>query len=551
MENIDLCIQDYPETEHPSLEDIISENIFEFKKDKAKSNSMEQSKEVTTTQFDDLSEALLVFDREKHTLQAVNGFGKNGKINTVEPKSDHNPDFIHVDKTGDFLSNFYSNFMRQVKDPTRFRIFKVPIPRIGFFSETIKNILENPTPAGEAMLKKYEVTTENNNLEKSKKQEKDKNRRIDKEDIKEIEIKPEMKPENNNHQKTKTMETPTTTAPEYRYKVEDIDWKTMNTMGVTQEKLQKMNLLDDLLRGFKTKELVPISLNLGTAIARTDARLSLQPGDNGETVVVMHGVRKEPALHFPFFGHTFTEEDKKNLLETGNMGRIVHLDNQKTGETIPSIISVDRLTNELVALRADRIKIPDEIKGIKLSEEEKQTLLDGKPLYLEGMISNKGKEFSASVQFNADKRYVEFLFDRNGQNRQQTQSSGEAPRVIRGKELSEAQYGQFRKGETIYVNDLVDKKGQPYKGYLTYNTETGKTAFSFRNPNKQKQKAKQAARESAQPDESHKTQKAVNSDGKTVEATKHLKEALKKGQTAPTESQAEEQKAKKSRGRKM
>ena len=315
-----------------------------------------------------------------------------------------------------------------------------------------------------------------------------------------------------------------------------------------------MNLLDDLLKGFKTNQLVPVSLNLGTVVTRSEARLSLQPGENGGTVVAMHGVRKEPLMHQPFFGHEFTPEDKQNLLQTGNMGRIVPLENRKTGEIIPSIISVDRLTNELIALRADKIKIPDEIKGLQLSEEQKKTLQEGRPLYLEGMISKKGTEFSANVQFNADKRYVEFLFDRGQfkQNRQ-AQENGEAPRFIRGKELNDEQYNKFKSGQTIYVDDLVDKKGQTYKGYLTFNLEKGKTEFSFGNPNKQKN----AARQSAKPDEASKTQKAVNSDGKTNEATKNVKEALQKGQTQPTEKQAEkqqekeEQKQQKSKGRKM
>jgi hypothetical protein len=56
--------------------------------------------------------------------------------------------------------------------------------------------------------------------------------------------------------------------------------------------------------------------------------------------------QKEPNLHFEFFGHKFTDEDKKNLLETGNMGRVVNLVNSKTGELMPSIISIDRLTND-------------------------------------------------------------------------------------------------------------------------------------------------------------------------------------------------------------
>lgn len=526
---------DYPETEHPSMEDIIG-NFHSAEKQENKSNMEQQNSQPRQNQPDELSETLLVFDSEKQTLQAVKDIDKNGKLKTVEPKNENNPDFIRLDKNGDFLSNFFANFMRQVKDPTRFRFFKIPIPKMEFFSETIKSILKDPTPAGDAMLEKYEVKADKLQLDKK------------------TEHAPEQTPENNHQQKQeKTMETPTQNASGYRYKVEDIDWNTLDKMGVTQEKLQKMNVLEDLLKGFKTNQLVPITLNLGSVITRTDARLSLQPDENGNVVVAMHGLRKEPALHFPFFGHEFSKEDKENLLKTGNMGRIVILQNRKTGEDIPSIISVDRLTNELIALRADKIKIPDEIKGLKLSEEQKQTLMEGKPLYLEGMISKKGTEFSANVQFNADKRYVEFLFDREQfKKNHQVQENGEAPRFIRGKEFNEEQYNKFKSGQTIYVDDLVDKKGQTYKGYLTFNQETGKTKFSFQNPNKQKETAKQ----SAQPDEAHKTQKAVNSDEKTNEATKKVNEPLKKGQTQPTEKQAEkdekeEQKQQKSKGRKM
>ncbi len=427
-------------------------------------------------QRDELSETLLVLDNEKHTLQAVSRLDKRGKLKTVDPKKENNPDFIRLDKQGGFLSNFFSNFMRQVKNPTRFRFFKVPVTDIEKIVPKIKNSISNPSQSGDKILQKYEV--------KPDKQE------IQKETVKNTG--PTTEPDNNNQQKKEqTMETPTTNASEYRYKVEDIDWNTLNGMGITKEKLEKLNVLDDLLKGFKTNQLVPISLNLGTVISRSDARLSLQPDENGNVVMAIHGIRKEPALHFPFFGHTFTEEDKENLLKTGNMGRIVNLENIKTGESIPSIISVDKLTNELVALRADKIRIPDEIKGVKLTEEQKQTLEEGKPLYLEGMISRKNTEFAATVQFNADKRYVEYIkFGNLSQNQTQQQTPGEPPRIVRGKELSDVQYKQLKSGETIYVTDFVDKQQKNYKGYLTYNPETGKTSFSFGNPNKKKQDEK-------------------------------------------------------------
>ncbi|QQT46649.1 Uncharacterised protein [Sphingobacterium multivorum] len=469
-----------------------------------------------------LSDILLVLDKEKMKIQAVKSIDKNGKMETVDPTKQNQSEFMRVDKHGDFVSNFLSNFWRQLKDPTKFSFFKVSAEEAVEKAKEFQKQVDNPTPEGEKVMKKHEVKTE-----------------------------PEQKQENQKDMAT-TQTTPETS--EYRFKPEQIDWETMNNLGIGKERLEKMNLLDPLLRGYKTNELVPISVNLGGAVVRTDARLSLQATQDGTVVAAIHGIRKEPNLNFEFFGHKFTDEDKKNLLETGNMGRVVDLKNTKTGEMMPSIISVDRLTNELIALRTDFIKIPDEIKGVKLNDEQKQILAEGKPLYLEGMISKKGEAFSANVQFNADKRFVEFLFDRsnNNQQSQNTQQNNqqsqpqEAPRTFRGKELNDEQYKDFKNGQTVYVDGLIDKKGQTYQGYITFNKETGKTDFAF--PSQVKAQAK--------PAETHKTQTAVNSEGKTNEATKNINGPLQRGQQRPKNEKQQEQQNKpqvpaKSKGRKV
>ncbi|PRZ22085.1 DUF3945 domain-containing protein [Flavobacterium granuli] len=470
-----------------------------------------------------LSEILLVLDKEQKKIQAVKGIDKKGKLETVEPIKKNQNQFMRVDKNGDLFSNFFSNFFSQLKEPTRFSFFKVPEPVAIDMVNEMQKQMGRPSPEGEQLMKQYEV-----------KAEPDKN--------------------NNKQENKNSMATTQTTSEksEYRYKPEQIDWETMNSLGLNKEKLEKMNLLDPLLRGFKTNELVPVSLNLGTAVTRMDARLSLQQNDKGVVVVAIHGIRKEPNLNFAFFGHEFSKEDKENLLQTSNMGRVVNLTNPKTNETIPSIVSVDRLTNELVALRTDKIKIPDEIKGVKLDDVQKQTLMEGKPIHIEGMTSKKGTSFDAEVQFNADKRFVEFLFDRNNtnkqlQNNEQSQSK-ETPKTFRGKELDNEQYKKFKDGQTVYVSGLVDKKGKEYNGYITFNKETNKTDFSFQNPNRIKEQAK--------PTEAHKTQTAVNSEGKTNEGTKNLKEPLKSGQKNPdSKEQQEQQEAAKtpakSKGRKM
>lgn len=471
---------------------------------------------------DQLSDIILVMDKEKKVIKAVKGIGKNGELETVDPKKENEAQFMKVDKHGDVLTNFFSNFFRQLKNPSKFSFFKVPEADALKVAEAIQNHIEQPDIEVEKIMKQYEVKPE---------------------------LEPDQKQSSQNNMET--MQT-TPEANEYRYKIESIDWETMANLGLSKEKLEKMNLLDPLLRGFKTNELVPISLNLGTAITKLDARLSLQPDDKGNTVVAIHGIRKEPNLNYPFFGHEFSKEDKENLLSTGNMGRIVNLTNPKTKEIIPSIISVDRLTNELVALRSSKIIIPDEKNGIKLNDQQKQILHEGKPLHLEGMISKKGKSFDATLQFNADKRFVEFLFDNGNSNRQDvTKNKQNTPpdplHTWRGKELSEDQRQRLKDGQVVYMT-MIDKKGEPYQGYITFDKEKNKIEFSFDNPEKLKAQAK--------PTEPHKTQTAVNSDGKTNEPTKNINEPLKSAQVAPKNQKQKEQRNKdtkpaRSRGKKV
>ncbi|MGV0946073.1 DUF3945 domain-containing protein [Empedobacter falsenii] len=454
---------------------------------------MSENQKKNLEQTAQLSDILLVLDKEKMKIQAIKSLDKNGQMETVEPTKKNQNQFLRIDKHGNFLSNFFSNFYNQLKNPTNFAFFKVPDSIAIEKAKEFQKHFNHLKPENEKEVFQYEL------LPKAFQQ---------------------------NHSKNNNMETEKT---DYRFNPEQIDWETMNNLGLSKERLEKINQLEPLLKGYKTNQLIPVSINFGSAVLRTDVRLSLQQSENGTIVPALHGIRKEPNLKYDFFGHKFTDEDKINLLETGNMGRVVDLTNTKTGENIPSIISVDRLTNELIALKTEFIKIPDEIKGVQLNEDQKQTLKEGKSLHLDGMISTKGTEFSAKIQFNADKHYVEFLFDnkinvqQNQTSTQQLPESIEAPKIFRNKELSEDQYKEFSEGKTVYIDGLVDKKGQTYQGYITFNKELGKTHFTF--PNQLKDAIK--------PTEEHKTQVAVNSEGKINEPTKHLKKPLESKQQTP------------------
>ena len=88
-----------------------------------------------------LSDILLVFDKEEKQLKAVKGIDEKGELKTAPADSKSLDDFMKVDKQGNMLSNFFSNFMRQAQNPSRFSFFKIPIEKSVNTIEKLQNHL--------------------------------------------------------------------------------------------------------------------------------------------------------------------------------------------------------------------------------------------------------------------------------------------------------------------------------------------------------------------------------------------------------------------------
>ena len=171
------------------------------------------------------------------------------------------------------------------------------------------------------------------------------------------------------------------------------------------------------------------------------------------------------------------------------------------------------------------------------------------------MTSKTGKHFNANLQFNADKRSIEFRFGSSKQEQRQRQAPAgqeqpeqkelRVPKKMLGRDISPEEQAKLKAGETVYMTGFIDKKGEPFNAYVRPNFEKNK--FDFLKWNPDKSQAKEVT-----PDNASRTQVAVNSEGKTNEATKHVKEPLKQGQTEPTTGQEQKQEEKKrSKGMKM
>lgn len=165
------------------------------------------------------------------------------------------------------------------------------------------------------------------------------------------------------------------------------------------------------------------------------------------------------------------------------------------------------------------------------------------------MTAKNGNSFNASVQINADRRGIEFLFlEQHKQNQQQDNANNTVsiPGKLRGVVLSEKQQETLKDGSSIYVEGMINAKGLSYNAYIKVNPEEKKLDFFRWNPDK---------KQNVTPDNSGETQVAVNSQGKNNEATKHSTEPLKSDQTQPTEMQQQElaknEEPKKAKGVKM
>jgi hypothetical protein len=404
-------------------------------------------------------DVLLVNENGDTKLNVVAGLGEDGKPRVVPPKNENEPNFMRLDKQGNVLDNFMANFVRQYKEPTHFGFFKVSADQVENSSIVMQEMLKDPdNPSNKSMLDSYRVLPEDI-IQKEANQE-------------------QVSPHQEN------------TKPEFKPLDESrIDWNQLERLGVTRETLEKNGSLEAMLNWKKSPELIPITPKFDDITLRSEARLSFRETEDGRITVGIHAIRKEPELDRPFFNVRLSNEDKQNLLNTGNAGRLIKIEPIK-GQPISAYVSVDRLTNELVACRADKIRIPAEIKGIKLGENQKQKLSEGRAIYLENMISKNGKNFNATLQVNADKRGIEFRFDETQkQNHSNTQSKDfSMPKKIGGVELSEKQQSTLKNGDAIYIKGLKDKLGQEYNAYVRVNSTEQKLDFFKWNPDKSKVK---------------------------------------------------------------
>lgn len=466
---------------------------------------------------------------EGNKLKVVKGIDKKGKIDAIDPMKAKQSDFLIIDKHADPLENFFKNFMNQAKNPSH----------IGFLAVTA-DMLDKVFKLSDEELEKYRV-----NPKDFLNQEQDKS----KSETKEV-----------NNEKSEEMK-PTT---EQKADEQQNEFKQFDTSRIPESEYQKYGIKPENLEGelkamsygYKSPHLVDINPNIEGVDYPMKARMSLEEQPDGSLKFIPHPQQQQVDLDKPFQNTMLPQDVKENLLATGNSGKVVELE-PKPGEKVPSLVSIDKLTNRLEAVPLDKLNVSQNLKGAELSPEQQQALKEGKKVLVEGMTSkntmgtDNPRKFDAYVQFNAAKGGYDFSYDgldrnkykqdnKQEQNNSQSQEQDNKvriPKKLLGVDLDEKQQNSLREVKAVYVQGMMkDGQDQPFNAYVKVNQEKGKLDFYKWNPDKAK---KQGAEVKVA--EGNKTQVAVNSEGKTNEATKNVKEPLKQGQQKPTDEQKKQE----------
>lgn len=481
-------------------------------------------------------DVLIVRDEQTGEIGVVAGLKRDGTPNMKPAKAEHAQDFLRFDRHGDALDNFFANFYRQCKEPKRFGFYRVAAEGADKVIEVLKELLKNPEQNKDLLAPHKVDTTE---YEQAAQQQAQEAEQQTEQASEEQTPQPEPTPaeEQNNERKYKPINTDRLDRAEVAER-----W------GIDLAALEQSGDLERM-RHYGKSQLIECTPDFGGVRVPMQARLSLRENPDGTVSLVPHPIRKEPNLD-EYLNVRFTPEDQENLKKTGNLGRVTEVVDPATGELVPSYISIDRLTNETVSVPVKAIRIPDEVKSVRLTQEQKEALAEGKGVYVEDMIGRSGKKFDAAIQINADKRGLDFHFgeQKKAQRQEQTQAtdSTQQPRRLRigktllGAEITPEHKAGWEQNKWVYIEGMTDKKGKQFNAYVRPNHEKVKFDFSRRKP-------EQSQIYEIKPDNASRTQVAVNSEGKTDEATKHVGEPLQRGQTAPAneEQQRRQQQANK------
>ena len=103
-------------------------------------------------------DVLIVRDEKTGEISVVAGLDADGSPKRTPAKAENAQSFLQFDRHGDVLDNFFKNFFRQCKEPSRFGFYRVAADQADKLLEVMKELLKDPE-ANKELLAPHKVDT--------------------------------------------------------------------------------------------------------------------------------------------------------------------------------------------------------------------------------------------------------------------------------------------------------------------------------------------------------------------------------------------------------
>lgn len=134
-----------------------------------------------------------------------------------------------------------------------------------------------------------------------------------------------------------------------------------------------------------------------------DAKLSLQRNEAGIPVLFYHPIQKELKNNF-----NLSEKDFKALKNNEAYFIEQHITDRE-GKKMSALVTVDKTTNELVAINKDALQPPAMANGIALTQQQQLNFLTGKTIEVNGAKFN----LNPNNEVGVDARHTKIVTTRN------------------------------------------------------------------------------------------------------------------------------------------
>lgn len=454
---------------------------------------------------------LIARNNETGQIGAVTGQNPDGSPKIADVKSASLSDLVKFSKGQNPLEAFMSNFIRQAKNPSIFGLFKVSADKYDTEGRALSGLLENPD-ANKTLLAPYAVKAEA--------------------PMQEVKESADPSVENKRYPKVDP---------------DKVDWERIEKeWGITRHDLEEQKQLTDMLYNHKSPGLVKLTTTIDGEKHELEARLSFKHNPDGTITLSPHIKKVEPQLDKAYNGYLFSEEEKTELLNDGAISHPVELINPKTGEKEPSIVHLDKLTNEIQSSPYKDVYVKNKICNIELDIKEIMQLKNGGTLRDREIITKDGRHFKADLRYSIDRRdlgLINMTSLKQSENVAQKEAAEQSESTAKKKvynftdaegnpkrlrqwyriPMDEKKQDEYLAGNNVEVG-ILNVEGKDYMVYLQFNKEKKMPESSFGVFENGKVVGFADA---------SKVQAAINLQGKTNEATRNVTDKLDMGQTEP------------------